>query len=161
VVSESGLYTLVLRCRDATTPGTLPHRFRRWVTGTVLSSIRNTGGYAQPAALPAETVALEGWRFVINRRGSPRCCPAPVAGSGAWSGTWPGPARPRSTATRAWPRAIPCPRRISRRATRPTHAALSSRRVPPSGSRQGERLRQLVAVFHIGELCGGRRGDPR
>jgi hypothetical protein len=32
VVNESGLYTLILRCRDATKPGTLPHRFRKWVT---------------------------------------------------------------------------------------------------------------------------------
>lgn len=39
-VSEGGLYTLVLRNRKATTPGTLPHRFRRWVTGEVLPAIR-------------------------------------------------------------------------------------------------------------------------
>jgi len=45
IVSESGLYTLVLRCRDATTPGTVPHRFRKWVTSEVLPSIRKTGGY--------------------------------------------------------------------------------------------------------------------
>lgn len=46
VVSEGGLYTMVLRCRGATTPGTLPHRFRRWVTGEVLPSVRQTGAYA-------------------------------------------------------------------------------------------------------------------
>ena len=48
VVTESGLYTLILRCRDATTPGTVPHRFRKWVTSEVLPSIRKTGGYAVP-----------------------------------------------------------------------------------------------------------------
>lgn len=40
VVSESGLYTLILRCRDACTPGTPAHRFRKWVTSEVLPSIR-------------------------------------------------------------------------------------------------------------------------
>lgn len=45
IVSESGLYTLALRCREATTPGTVPHRFKRWVTREVLPSLRRTGGY--------------------------------------------------------------------------------------------------------------------
>ncbi|HDP6951336.1 TPA: Bro-N domain-containing protein, partial [Escherichia coli] len=36
IISESGLYTLILRCRDAVTPGTIPYRFRKWVTGEVL-----------------------------------------------------------------------------------------------------------------------------
>lgn len=50
VVNESGLYTLILRCRDATKPGTAPHRFRKWVTSEVLPSIRKTGKYEAPAA---------------------------------------------------------------------------------------------------------------
>lgn len=45
IISEGGLYTLVLRCRDATKPGTVPHRFRRWVTSEVLPQIRQTGAY--------------------------------------------------------------------------------------------------------------------
>jgi prophage antirepressor-like protein len=45
VISESGLYTLILRCRDAVTPGTIPYRFRKWVTGEVLPQIRKTGSY--------------------------------------------------------------------------------------------------------------------
>lgn len=45
LVSEGGLYTLVLRSRKATTPGTVQHRFRKWVTGEVLPAIRKTGGY--------------------------------------------------------------------------------------------------------------------
>ena len=40
VVSEGGLYTLILRCRDAVKKGTLPHRFRRWVTSEVLPAVR-------------------------------------------------------------------------------------------------------------------------
>lgn len=40
IVSESGLYTLILRCRDAVVPGKAPHRFRRWVTGEVLPAVR-------------------------------------------------------------------------------------------------------------------------
>lgn len=48
-INESGLYTLILRCRGATTPGTLPHRFRKWVTSDVLPAIRKTGAYAPQA----------------------------------------------------------------------------------------------------------------
>lgn len=49
IISESGLYMLIMRCRDAVNPGTLPHRFRKWVTGEVLPQIRQTGRYGQPA----------------------------------------------------------------------------------------------------------------
>ena len=48
VVTESGLYTLILRCRDAVTPGTTAHSFRKWVTSEVLPTIRKTGAYATP-----------------------------------------------------------------------------------------------------------------
>ena len=48
-VTEGGLYTLILRCRGATTPGTLPHRFRKWVTSQVLPQIRRTGSYGTPS----------------------------------------------------------------------------------------------------------------
>lgn len=44
-VSESGLYTLILRSRDATKPGTVAHRFRKWVTSEVLPALRKTGRY--------------------------------------------------------------------------------------------------------------------
>ncbi|CAJ0690444.1 BRO-N domain-containing protein [Ralstonia wenshanensis] len=56
IISESGMYTLVLRCRDAVKPGTVPHRFRKWVTSIVLPAIRKTGQFtAQPCidAAPA------------------------------------------------------------------------------------------------------------
>jgi len=46
VVSESGLYTLILRCDDAIKEGTPAHKFRRWVTGTLLPEVRRTGTYA-------------------------------------------------------------------------------------------------------------------
>lgn len=45
IVSESGMYTLVLRCRDAIKPGTVPYTFRKWVTAEVLPSIRKAGKY--------------------------------------------------------------------------------------------------------------------
>lgn len=45
IISESGMYTLVLRCRDAIKKGSLPYRFRKWVTSEVLPSIRKTGKY--------------------------------------------------------------------------------------------------------------------
>ncbi len=54
VVSESGLFTLILRCRDALKKGTLPHRFRRWVTDEVIPSI-----YAEERQLTPEPVMPE------------------------------------------------------------------------------------------------------
>ncbi len=59
-VNESGLYTLILRCRDATKEGTVPHRFRKWVTAEVLPSLRKTGAYmVVPAAASAVQPSLE------------------------------------------------------------------------------------------------------
>jgi prophage antirepressor-like protein len=66
IISESGMYTLVLRCRDAVKPGTVPHRFRKWVTSIVLPAIRKTGQFtAQPcidaapaARTPADLASL-------------------------------------------------------------------------------------------------------
>ncbi|WP_291973030.1 BRO family protein, partial [Candidatus Symbiopectobacterium sp.] len=52
IISESGMFTLVLRCRDAVKQGTLPHRFRKWVTSEVLPSIRKTGNYENPQYKP-------------------------------------------------------------------------------------------------------------
>ena len=59
VISESGLYTLILRCRDAVTPGSAPHRFRRWVTHEVLPSIRKTGANVEPNAPGAMGVQVQ------------------------------------------------------------------------------------------------------
>lgn len=47
LVSESGMYTLILRCRDAVKKGSVPHRFRKWVTAEVLPQIRKTGSYTK------------------------------------------------------------------------------------------------------------------
>lgn len=64
-VSEGGLYTLILRSRAATTPGSVPHRFRRWVTHEVIPSIRKTGSYSAPGAerpaLPSEKRPFPEW----------------------------------------------------------------------------------------------------
>lgn len=54
VINESGLYTLILRCRDAVTPGTIPYRFRKWVTSEVLPQIRQTGRYIREELSPAD-----------------------------------------------------------------------------------------------------------
>lgn len=40
IVSESGLYTMILRSRDAVKSGTVAHRFRKWVTSEVLPALR-------------------------------------------------------------------------------------------------------------------------
>lgn len=45
VINESGLYALVLRSRKPEA-----RKFAKWVTGEVLPSIRQTGGYTKPTA---------------------------------------------------------------------------------------------------------------
>lgn len=49
IINESGLYFVILRCQSATRPGSLPYRFRKWVTAEVLPAIRKTGRYEAPA----------------------------------------------------------------------------------------------------------------
>ncbi|VTM25778.1 1-deoxy-D-xylulose-5-phosphate synthase [Klebsiella pneumoniae] len=39
ILNESGLYTLILRCRDAVKQGTTAWRFRKWVTNEVSASL--------------------------------------------------------------------------------------------------------------------------
>lgn len=89
IISESGLYTLILRCRDAVTPGTIPYRFRKWVTSEVLPQIRKTGRYVReelsqadkarmlaqemtssmlPAIIDALQVEQKHYTFPLNRR---------------------------------------------------------------------------------------------
>lgn len=53
IINESGLYSLVLSSK---LPGA--KKFRRWVTGEVLPSIRKTGGYAIPQDYPSALRAL-------------------------------------------------------------------------------------------------------
>nr|DAE66619.1 MAG TPA: hypothetical protein [Caudoviricetes sp.] len=62
VVSESGLYTLILRCRDAVKQGTTAWRFRKWVTNEVLPAIRKTGGYAYVEPAPKCAAEPLDWR---------------------------------------------------------------------------------------------------
>jgi prophage antirepressor-like protein len=54
IVNESGLNAIILRCRDAMTPGTPAHKYRKWVTAEVLPAIRKTGRYEAPTAKPPE-----------------------------------------------------------------------------------------------------------
>ncbi|HFN0716796.1 TPA: Bro-N domain-containing protein [Klebsiella pneumoniae] len=89
IISESGLYTLILRCRDAVTPGTIPYRFRKWVTSEVLPQIRKTGRYVReelsqadkarmlaqemtssmlPAIMDALQIEQKHYTFPLNRR---------------------------------------------------------------------------------------------
>lgn len=63
IVSESGLYTLLLRCRDAVKVGTDAHRFRKWVTSEVLPSIRRDGFYEIPGKVTSPDTNLDGRAF--------------------------------------------------------------------------------------------------
>lgn len=70
IISEGGAYTLVLRCRDAMKPGSVAHRFRKWLTNEVLPAIRTTGRYEvanDPVGPdPAEPLADENDRLRLQ-----------------------------------------------------------------------------------------------
>lgn len=59
IVSESGMYTLVLRCRDAVNKGSVSHQFRKWVTAEVLPSIRKHGEYKNEELPVSPVQAIE------------------------------------------------------------------------------------------------------
>lgn len=50
IVSLAGLLTLMLRCRGAMKPDTVPYRVRKWITAEVVPAIMRTGSYGTPAA---------------------------------------------------------------------------------------------------------------
>jgi hypothetical protein len=64
-VTEPGLYSIILTCRGATTPGTPAHAFRRWVTHEVLPSIRKDREYKLRESLAAATHEEKGRRLWI------------------------------------------------------------------------------------------------
>lgn len=49
IVSESGMYTMILRSDSAIKEGTQAFNFRVWVTEELLPSIRKTGSYTMPS----------------------------------------------------------------------------------------------------------------
>ncbi|PNL88268.1 hypothetical protein A6J76_007640 [Aggregatibacter aphrophilus] len=70
IVSESGMYTLILRCRDAVKKGSVPHRFRKWVTAEVLPAIRKTGKYEVAQTTVEDRTGLrDAVNFLVSKRG--------------------------------------------------------------------------------------------
>ncbi|MEH3121100.1 MAG: phage antirepressor KilAC domain-containing protein [Sphingomonas phyllosphaerae] len=57
IVSLAGLLTLMLRCRGAMKPGTVPYRVRKWITAEVVPTIMRTGGYG--TAAPVDPAKLD------------------------------------------------------------------------------------------------------
>lgn len=68
IISESGLYTLILRCRDAVKQGTTAWRFRKWVTNEVLPAIRKSGEYNYEPVPKTPGEPLD-WRQLEELRG--------------------------------------------------------------------------------------------
>ena len=70
IVSESGMYTSILRCRDAVKKGSVPHRFRKWVTAEVLPAIRKTGKYEVAQTTAEDRTGLrDAVNFLVSKRG--------------------------------------------------------------------------------------------
>ena len=69
LVSESGMYTLVLRCRDAVKKGSVPHRFRKWVTAEVLPAIRKTGKYESKTTVDDRTGLRNAVNMLVSKKG--------------------------------------------------------------------------------------------
>ena len=62
-VNESGLYTLILRSRDAVKEGTPAYRFRLKVTSEILPAIRRTGKYETPDFNTAKITEYQQWEL--------------------------------------------------------------------------------------------------
>lgn len=69
LVSESGMYTLILRCRDAVKKGSIPHRFRKWVTAEVLPAIRKTGKYESKTTVDDRTGLRNAVNMLVSKKG--------------------------------------------------------------------------------------------
>ncbi|HAO9386063.1 TPA: antirepressor protein ant, partial [Escherichia coli] len=71
IVSESGMYTLVLRCRDAVNKGSVPHKFRKWVTAEVLPSIRKHDEYVKGKKTTVEerTPLRDAVNMLVGKKG--------------------------------------------------------------------------------------------
>ena len=69
IVSESGMYTLILRCRDAVKKGSVPHRFRKWVTAEVLPTIRKTGKYESKTSVNDRTGLRNAVNMLVSKKG--------------------------------------------------------------------------------------------
>ena len=69
IISESGMYTLILRCRDAVKKGSIPHRFRKWVTAEVLPTIRKTGKYEGKTTVDDRTGLRNAVNMLVSKKG--------------------------------------------------------------------------------------------
>lgn len=69
IISESGMYTLILRCRDAVQKGSVPHRFRKWVTAEVLPAIRKTGKYESKTTADDRTGLRNAVNMLVSKKG--------------------------------------------------------------------------------------------
>lgn len=69
IISESGMYTLILRCRDAVKKGSIPHRFRKWVTAEVLPAIRKTGRYESKTTVDDRTGLRNAVNMLVSKKG--------------------------------------------------------------------------------------------
>lgn len=65
------MYTLVLRCRDAVNKGSVPHKFRKWVTAEVLPSIRKHGEYVKGKKTTVEerTPLRDAVNLLVGKKG--------------------------------------------------------------------------------------------
>lgn len=89
IISESGLYTLILRCRDAVKQGTTAWRFRKWVTNEVLPAIRKNGEYAYVEPVPKCAGEPLDWRQKEELRGLINDIAQSFQYRNAWiSGVW-------------------------------------------------------------------------
>ena len=88
IVNESGLYTLILRCRDAVKQGTTAWRFRKWVTNEVLPAIRKSGEYNYDPVPKTPGEPLD-WRQKEELRGLVNDIAQSFRYHNAWkSGVW-------------------------------------------------------------------------
>ena len=135
IINESGMYTLILRCRDAVKKGSKPHAFRKWLTAEVLPAIRKHGRYEDSrnnlGTLIGETIGTNGFNMLG----------AVVKGKVS---SLPIPARRRATA-KIWSQ---------------THAAFGVRSAADIPATQLDAARNFIAAYALEGEWLGKDGAP-
>jgi prophage antirepressor-like protein len=84
IISEGGLYTLILRSRAATTPGSVAHRFRKWVTSELLPAIRRGSDYHAPVIDAEEAITESPDGLKLRKVNTAARCFGERAGAQLW-----------------------------------------------------------------------------
>lgn len=64
-VTEAGMYNIILSCRNSRVKGTIPYKFRRWVTHDILPKLRTEGEYSLKKCIMQENLEEKSRRLWV------------------------------------------------------------------------------------------------